>query len=426
MRSLLDHHGHILAAGGRDGTIRMWDVTSYAQPRPLGRPVPTGIGSIWSVAFQPGRAHHGCQRRQRANTAMGYFRPRTPPAAREIPECRDRASVVSGIQPDGAYAGQRRLRRHGPAMGCHAARASSTTLGPPLAINVSDPNSISFTSNGKFLAYGGWGTQPNRENGVVEQWYVANPSRPKLIQDLPGGTDLARAVAFSPDMHILISGNYDGTVEYWVKQPAPWVQPLTPQIGGIYAAAPPVPVKVKTSVAPVPEGLIAVSEYDFDSLTCGPDLRYVSRPVFKLICRAIADQDRHTPRIDHTTTSAATYRDRTKPGHGPQEIDPGEVADVIHDRSGAAATGGVLSPMEQLAAARRRPGCLDKSRYDTRNTQFCAAPSRDPGSQLVEHNGGSCLIGSGIGRRHAAGRRDSPSRQHAGPPRARLAPMALS
>jgi hypothetical protein len=78
------------------------------------------------------------------------------------------------------------------------------------------------------------------------------------------------------------------------------------------------------------------------------------------------------------------YRDCTKPGHGPQEIDLGEVADVIHDRLGAAATGGVLSLMEQLAAA-RRPGCLDKSRYDTRNTQFCAASSRDPGSQLVAH-----------------------------------------
>jgi hypothetical protein len=40
-----------------------------------------------------------------------------------------------------------------------------------------------------------------------------------------------------------------------------------------------------------------------DSLTCGPDLRYVSRLVFKLVCRAIADQDRHTPRIDQTAPS---------------------------------------------------------------------------------------------------------------------------
>lgn len=54
------------------------------------------------------------------------------------------------------------------------------------------------------------------------------------------------------------------------------------------------------AVRSVVEGLMAANEYDFDSRTCGPDLRYVSRPVFKLMCRAIADQDRYAPRIDHT------------------------------------------------------------------------------------------------------------------------------
>jgi hypothetical protein len=39
--------------------------------------------------------------------------------------------------------------------------------------------------------------------------------------------------------------------------------------------------------------------------------------------------------------------------------------------------------MEQLAVARRL-AVVDKSQYGTRNTQFCAASSRDSGSQLVE------------------------------------------
>jgi hypothetical protein len=47
------------------------------------------------------------------------------------------------------------------------------------------------------------------------------------------------------------------------------------------------------AVPPVGEGPIAVHEYDFDSLTYGQDLRYVRRPVFKLICRAIANQSHH-------------------------------------------------------------------------------------------------------------------------------------
>ena len=37
--------------------------------------------------------------------------------------------------------------------------------------------------------------------------------------------------------------------------------------------------------------------------------------------RAIVDQDRYIPRIDHTTASAATYHDCTKLDRGPQEID---------------------------------------------------------------------------------------------------------
>ena len=40
--------------------------------------------------------------------------------------------------------------------------------------------------------------------------------------------------------------------------------------------------------------------------------------------------------------------------------------------------------MEQLAAA-RRPGRLDINRYDTQNTQFCAAPSCDPSASPTEN-----------------------------------------
>ena len=36
-----------------DGTIRLWDVTSYTRPSPLGQPIAVGIGTVWSVAFSP-------------------------------------------------------------------------------------------------------------------------------------------------------------------------------------------------------------------------------------------------------------------------------------------------------------------------------------------------------------------------------------
>jgi transcriptional regulator with XRE-family HTH domain len=44
--------GRTLAAGGLDGTVRLWDVTDPAHPRPLGQPLPAGT-RVDSVAFSP-------------------------------------------------------------------------------------------------------------------------------------------------------------------------------------------------------------------------------------------------------------------------------------------------------------------------------------------------------------------------------------
>jgi WD40 repeat protein len=43
--------GLTLAAGGADGALQLWDVTSPAAPRPLGRPLPGAEGSVRGVAF---------------------------------------------------------------------------------------------------------------------------------------------------------------------------------------------------------------------------------------------------------------------------------------------------------------------------------------------------------------------------------------
>jgi len=46
--------GTTLATGSDDGTTRLWDVTDRAHPRPVGQPLPGSTAEVNSVAFSPG------------------------------------------------------------------------------------------------------------------------------------------------------------------------------------------------------------------------------------------------------------------------------------------------------------------------------------------------------------------------------------
>jgi WD40 repeat protein len=46
----------MMASGGDNGNVRLWDVTDPAHPRPVGRSLSGGTGVVYSVAF--GRDGH--------------------------------------------------------------------------------------------------------------------------------------------------------------------------------------------------------------------------------------------------------------------------------------------------------------------------------------------------------------------------------
>jgi WD40 repeat protein len=231
----LSRHGHVLATGNTNGTIRLWNVTNYANPSPVGQPIAAGIGTVWSVAFSPDGRTMASSGDNGQIRLWNVTEPAHPQPVGRLLNAGTGQIWSVAFSPVGHILAS--ANADGTVLLWNVAHpASPRLLGPPLAIRMANPNSISFSSDGTMLAFGGWGTQPDRSTGVVELWNIADISHPKLIKDITTGTDLARTTAFSPDKRILVSGNYDGTVGYWVNLHAP-VKPLTPQIGGIFAVA---------------------------------------------------------------------------------------------------------------------------------------------------------------------------------------------
>jgi WD40 repeat protein len=80
-----------LASGSDDGGVRLWNVTDPRAPAHTIGPILTGAAGgalVSSVAFSPRRASAGQRRLRRHNPALGSRRSRRSPAARPGPNRR--------------------------------------------------------------------------------------------------------------------------------------------------------------------------------------------------------------------------------------------------------------------------------------------------------------------------------------------------
>jgi WD40 repeat protein len=199
-------NGRLLASGGADRTVRLWDLATRSQMAVLAG----HSGFVYSVAFSPdGRTlfSGGADDARLWDVATGRPCALLPPAERPDWAARDRTH-----SPDGRV-------RLDPSPGRESSelRISDAVTGRELA-TVGHPDQLngrSFRADGKVLATSGGNTThpwPAHRSGDVRVWEVPTG---RLLARYGRHWGAVSQVEFSPDGRILATAGYDGTVQLW-------------------------------------------------------------------------------------------------------------------------------------------------------------------------------------------------------------------
>jgi WD40 repeat protein/serine/threonine protein kinase len=187
--------GRLLASGGNDGAVRLWDV---AAGRPIGERLTGHTGGVTHLAFSPdGRilASTGTDGAIRLwDVAAGQLigRPLTGQAG---------GVESAAFSPDGKFlasGGNNTIQQWDVAAGQPA--------GPPLTGHARVVWSVTYSPDGRIIASGG-------QDRTIRFWDAATGQ--PMGEALTGHTDDVSSVAFSPDGKILASGSPDGTIRLW-------------------------------------------------------------------------------------------------------------------------------------------------------------------------------------------------------------------
>lgn len=240
---------HLLATGGGDQTVRLWDVSGSAHR--LLSSLKVFHGTVWSVAARPdGRVIAAAD----ASGEIRTFDLADPagPVALAVFGGRSGAIRSLAYSPDGhtlASAGADRTTRlwdvRDPGhpsqlarLGGHTATVRSVafdrdagmlaTAGDDQAVqlwDVADPHrpkklsqwqahdiialGVAFSPHANVLATSGGGDSP------VRLWSTDDPSHPRKLAELPGHSDVVGGIGFSPGGRALATGSDDRTVLVW-------------------------------------------------------------------------------------------------------------------------------------------------------------------------------------------------------------------
>jgi WD40 repeat protein len=189
--------GDILASGGMDGTVILWDMTTYKQLKP---PLHGHTAEVTSVAFSP----DGKSLASGSNDGyvILWSLAGREPFSRYRPKENQPIKSLA-FSPDGNTI----------AIGLFIKRiilwdiASQEPLGQPLWLSKGSVLSLVFSPNGKILASSG------SDNDEIVLWDVEKQTQ--LGSSLSGHTSGVNSIAFSPDGMTLASGSWDHTIILW-------------------------------------------------------------------------------------------------------------------------------------------------------------------------------------------------------------------
>ncbi|GGO50484.1 hypothetical protein GCM10012287_30310 [Streptomyces daqingensis] len=217
--------GKVLATAGDDATLRLWDVRDPARPQPVGKPVEADESahhSVRDVAFSPDGETLATAGYDETVRMWRYDEDGAEPLGKPRREHTEPVWTLD-FSPDGktlASAGYDETVRLWDASDPDRLEP----LGDPLTAHTSAVFSVAFSPDGKALATAG-------EDDSPILWNVANPAYPQQLgEPLTGHTEAVWEVEFGHDGRTLATAGADRDVRLWHRPPAvltDFTNPLT-------------------------------------------------------------------------------------------------------------------------------------------------------------------------------------------------------
>jgi WD40 repeat protein len=207
--------GRLLATGADDGSVRLFDVTNPARPRPL--TVVRGAGTtdpIYTVLFAPDGATVAAAS-VNTDSVQLWRLTAGDGLVRAGPDLGGMASYPIGL----AFTRDSRMLAIGNSdknvyLWDVTSPARPRRLAAPLTGPSGQTWSVSISPDGRTLAAGA-------NDGTVWMWSLADPAHPALTATLSGLPGHVFSVAFSPDGAQLAAASFDDdTVRLWDTSPA--------------------------------------------------------------------------------------------------------------------------------------------------------------------------------------------------------------